>query len=301
MRIVSLLPSATEIVHALGLGESLVAVSQDCDYPPGVRELPTVTASQIDSDRSSRAIDQAVKETAHRGKSLYHLDEDRLEALNPDLVLTQEQCEVCAPAFDDVKDTCRILEGDPQVVSLEAHSLEDILNTIFKVGDLTGARSVADQVVGDLKKRRDDILDAVAGEHPEYEKTLTLEWLDPPYVSGHWVPEMTQLLGLNSFRRPNSPAKQVGLDEIERYDPGLTVLMPCGFGLERTIDEGRNFLQDLNGNDLFGDRIYAVDGSSYFSRPGPRVFEGLAVMAAIVYPSSSKQISPPESAVERLA
>lgn len=302
MRIVSLLPSATEIVFELGLGDRLVAVSGDCDYPPAVEDLPRLTASRLEGGLSSREIDRAVKDHQHGGRSLYHLDADRLDALEPDLVLTQEQCEVCAPDFGTVREACRILEGDPTVVSLEAHSLSDIFGAIRTVGGLAGVDGRAESVVAGLQSRIDDLLAAVEPVG-ETGRILTLEWLDPTYAGGHWIPEMAEKLGFEPLLEPGDRSRELSVDEMVDHDPDCTVLMPCGFGLERTIEAGRSFLASVcekNGCGVFEEDVYAVDGSSYFSRPGPRVVDGFEILARICHPDRVTARSLPDASVEKL-
>lgn len=302
MRIVSLLPSATEILHELGAEDSLVAVSEDCDFPPGTEDLPSVTSSSIDTTGSSREIDEAVKDTQHSGTSIYHLDEERLEEFDPDLVLTQEQCEVCAPSFDEVRETCRLLEGDPDVISLEAHSLSDILDNILTLGEFIGRRAEARRAVRKFRDRRRR-LTRTADQTDPGRKVLCLEWLDPPYVAGHWVPEMVEALGGRPLGQPGEPSREVDYGTVREFDPELVLLMPCGFELDRTVEEGRSWLESPGSKpelSSLAQSVFALDGSSYFSRPGPRVYQGLAVLKQILSASVEVEGQVPENAFVRL-
>ncbi|MDQ7859320.1 MAG: cobalamin-binding protein [Armatimonadota bacterium] len=284
MRIVSLLPSATEIVCALGLGDALVGISHDCDYPAEVLDRRVLSTALVDPSQPSAAIDAAVRDRVHRGTSVYHLDAAGLEALRPDLILTQELCEVCAPSFTEVRRAARVLEGRTRLVSLEPLGLDDILDTIALVGDLTGAARTARALVSDLRAR----IEAVRRLPPPEPRprVLCVEWLDPLFVAGHWVPEMVAIAGgEDGLGRPRASSVTVPWEAVVAYAPELIVLMPCGFDLERTRAEAP-LLARRPGWDALpavrAGRVYATDGSAYFNRPGPRVVGGLEILAALV-------------------
>lgn len=288
MRICSLLPSATEIVFALGLGDQLVAVTHECDHPPEATSLPRITASSINHQGSSgREIHRHISEAVHSGSSVYSLDQAMLERLDPDLLLTQELCDVCAVSYRIVRDAVRMLAGPRKVVSLEPTNLRGILETIEEVAKLNGVPERAEELVKSLTERIDRVAER-AMRAKSSPRVAALEWLDPPFAGGHWVPEMIRLAGgVDCLGEEGSPSREVSWEEIADSDPELVVLMPCGFDLERTITEARNTTFPEQWRSLAAvrnGRVTAVDGSSYFNRPGPRVVDGLEILAEILQP-----------------
>jgi iron complex transport system substrate-binding protein len=293
-RIVSLLPSATEIVCALGLEQDLVGVTHECDYPPSVRGKPVLTRSVLNGTTESHDIDRHIRALVHRGSSIYHLDGERLQELQPDLILTQELCRVCAVSYPIVEQAVRRADGEPQIVSLEPESLADVYGTIETVGRLTGRVDQAQRVVAGLRDRVDAVRSAVAGPPPR--EVVCLEWIDPPFSCGHWTPELVGLAGgrelLGTGRRP---AQMVSLETVATAKPEVVVVMACGFGLERSLDE----LDRLSGAlDDIGDQLWVVDGNAYFSRPGPRLVDSLEILAGILHPGAVA--TPRPDAAQRL-
>jgi iron complex transport system substrate-binding protein len=302
MRIVSLLPSLTEICYALGLGNQLVAVTHECDYPAQARSLPHITRSILPPDlHDSAEIDRQVKMAIEQGKALYELDVDTLKALQPDLILTQELCHVCAVSYDDVKAIASQLEPAPKVVSIEPHTLDDVLDSIEQIGRLTGRQATAGAVVGALRNR----LELVRGhvERTEHrQRVVCLEWLDPPMVAGHWVPEMVHLAGgIDPIGRPGEPSFEITWQDVIDAAPDTIVLMPCGYGLEDAVAEAGQLADAAD--DLPAalevvpavkdDHVYAVDGSGYFNRPGPRVIAGVEILAGILHAELAPGHVPP--------
>ena len=288
-RIVSLLPSATEIVCALGLEDALVGITHECDYPPSVARLPKLTASRISHETMTSAeIDHAVRSQLDGHGSIYHLDEDELRALRPDLILTQELCDVCAVSYKTVEQAAaRISEADVRVVSLEPNTITDILANIQTVGQLTGREAEAERVVAALAARIDALAAAVA-DVERRPRTLMLEWLEPPFAPGHWVPEQVALAGGDhTFGRAGQPSVQTTAEEIRRYAPEVVVLIPCGFYKEDVLralpgarlPEGFAELPAVRAGE-----VWTLDATSYFSRPGPRVVEGAEILARILHP-----------------
>ncbi|MDR7517983.1 MAG: cobalamin-binding protein [Armatimonadota bacterium] len=281
MRIVSLLPSATEIVCALDLGESLVGVSHDCDYPPEVRTRRVLSDAIVSNAMGSADIDAAIRRQVHRGKSVYHLDAQLLAGLEPDLILTQELCQVCAPSFSEVRGATKVLEGRTKIVSLDPHSLEDILETILVVGGLTGAARAAADLVARLRGR----IEEVRRRPPPRPRprVLCLEWLDPLFVAGHWVPEMVQIAGgWDGLGTPGGASTVIEWDQVVAYAPEVIVVAPCGFDLARARAEGSLLAGRPGWDDLPAvrtGRVFLADGSAYFSRPGPRIVRGLEILA----------------------
>ncbi|MBI3968155.1 MAG: cobalamin-binding protein [Chloroflexi bacterium] len=290
MRICSLLPSATEIVCALGLADQLVAVTHECDFPPEAAGKPVVTYSPIHGgNRSSGEIDSLVHQHLHEHRSLYHLDLDLLRQLEPDLILTQELCEVCAVSYAEVQSAVRVLDGSPRLVSLEPKRLADVLDNVRLVGDLTGAAARATELVEQLQARIDRV-SQITEQVDSRPRVFALEWLDPPFAAGHWVPEQIRLAGGTSgIVAEGEPSRQVTWDEIAAFDPQVLVLMPCGFDVERTKRETHLVTDQPQLADLAAARdrrVWMVDANSYFSRPGPRLVDGLETLAWIVHPES---------------
>jgi iron complex transport system substrate-binding protein len=287
-RIVSLLPSATEIVCALGLEDALVGITHECDYPPTVVGLPQLTASRIShATMTSAEIDHAVRSQLDGHGSIYDLDEEEMRALRPDLIITQELCDVCAVSYKLVEQAARLFETDVRVVSLEPNSIEDIFSNIRTVGGLTGREAEAGRVVSELATR----LDALALALSEVEirpRTFVLEWLEPPFAPGHWVPEQIAFAGGDhSFGHAGQPSTTTTPAEIRAYAPERIVLAPCGYYKEDILSaletarlpEGWDELPAVRNSE-----VWAVDATSYFSRPGPRVVEGAEILARIIHP-----------------
>jgi iron complex transport system substrate-binding protein len=300
VRIVSLLPSATEIVCALGLRDELVGVTHECDWPPDVVGLPVMTRDALDiRGATSREIHRRIGDAVHGGSAIYQLDEDALEAADADLILTQELCTVCAVGYREVSDTVRALEMDSTVVSLEPTSVEGILNTIATVGAMTSAEDAAVDVVGRLRERLGAI-ETKAQERRESgfvgPRVVGLEWLDPPFAVGHWVPDQIRRAGgWDLLGHDGDPARETTWDAVVDVDPDLLLLMPCGYHLRETVAEWAatprpDVLEDLSA--IRRGHLIALDGSSYFSRPGPRVVDGIEMLAEIFDPEAFRDLSP---------
>lgn len=287
-RIVSLLPSATEIVCRLGLQEALVGVTHECDYPPDVAGKPRLTASRIaHQTMSSVEIDHAVRSQLDGHGSIYDLDEAQLRALAPDLILTQELCEVCAVSYRVVEQAARRLDAAAAVVSLEPNTLRDILANIRTVGELTGTQAEAEGVIGELRARL-DVLDRSSRELTDRPRTVFLEWLEPPFAPGHWVPEQVAHAGGDaSFGAAGAASRTTTAEEIQAYAPEVIVLAPCGFSIADTLRQLPRARLPAGWARLPAVRagnVWAVDASSYFSRPGPRVVDGAEILARILHP-----------------
>ncbi|MCU0490828.1 MAG: cobalamin-binding protein [Chloroflexaceae bacterium] len=289
MRIVSLLPSTTEIAYALGLGDALVAVTHECDYPPDARRKPVVTSSALDhSHANSAEIDAVVSAQLRDQISIYHLDHALLAQLKPTLILTQELCDVCAVSFATVQRAVRDLGGDPRILSLEPTSMAGIFETIVAVGGVTGREAEAAALVASLNARVAAVQQhtSAASGRP---RVACLEWIDPPFGPGHWLPEMIEFAGGTAgLGRPHQPSTRITWDDVLAFAPEVIVLTPCGFDLERTVLEAETILPTRPGwADLpavRSRRVYAVDGNAYFSRPGPRMVDSLELLASLVQP-----------------
>jgi iron complex transport system substrate-binding protein len=287
-RIVSLLPSATEIVCALGLADSLVGVTHECDYPPEVVGRPVLTASRISHQTmTSREIDHAVRSQLDGHGSIYDLDEKLLAELKPDLILTQELCEVCAVSYREVERAARVFDADVRVVSLEPNTIRDIFSNVRAVGSLTGRDAESVKLVAELSTRLDALAVALT-EVQTRPRTLVLEWLEPPFLPGHWVPEQIAFAGGDpSFGRAGQASTTTTPEEIRDYDPERIVLAPCGYYKEDTLRALADARLPAGWQDLAAvgaGEVWAVDATSYFSRPGPRVVRGAEILARVLHP-----------------
>jgi iron complex transport system substrate-binding protein len=298
MRIVSLLPSATEIVFALGLGDHLVGVSHECDYPPEAATRPAVTRSLLPAGLGQAEVDREVKRLLAEYGTIYELDRELLDRLQPDLILTQRLCYVCAVGYEQVCAAVEALGTGAHIISLEPEGLDDIFDTILTVGRAAGREEVARRLVGKLRARIGQVRARVAGRLPR-PRVLALEWLDPPLAGGHWVPEMVELAGGHDlFGRPREPAVRLDWARVVEADPDVIILMPCGYDLAGALEAARTLTAVPEWEGLRAvrtGRVYAVDGSAYFNRPGPRVVDGVAVLAEVLHPDVCRGIAPPGS------
>jgi iron complex transport system substrate-binding protein len=303
MRIVSLLPSATEIVCALGLVDELVGVTHECDWPPEVAGLPVMTSSVHDLNTvSSGEIHTLVSDAVHGGSSLYALDEAALDAARPDLILTQELCQVCAVSYREVNEVAREIDAAITVVSLEPTSIEGILNTITTVGAMTSAEDEAVELVETLRTRLGIVETRVherRKEGHEAPRVVGLEWLDPPFAVGHWVPEQIRRAGgWDLLGNDGQASRETDWRTVEDVDPEMLILMPCGFHLAGTVAEWERTARPAGWTSIEAVRrgnVFAVDGSAYFSRPGPRVIDGIEMLAEIFDPDAFVETAPPGS------
>ena len=288
MRIVSLLPAATELCYALGLDDDVVGVSPECDFPPGARTKPVVSRSLLAYDgKSSGETSRMVGERLGRGDALYQVDESALRSADPDLILTQGLCEVCAPTLGDVEEVARRLPRIPSIVSLDPHRLDDSLTDLERIGRLCGVEDRAARVIETAHERIAHVAQraATARVRPQ---VVCLEWLDPLFVAGHWVPEMVELAGgIDALAEAEEPSRRVEPEEVIEASPDAAILMPCGFHLDRTAEEAPTVTRERWWGDLpatRSDRVWLVDGSSFFNRPGPRLVDGLEILAHILHP-----------------
>lgn len=288
-RIVSLLPSATEIVCALGFGDHLVGRSHECDFPEGLEDRPVCSSPRLNVDGTSKDIDDQVRDIVRRGLSVYEVREDTLRSLKPDFIVTQTQCEVCAVSEDDVKRAVADWTGTrPEIISLEPNLLEDVWSDVRRVAEALGARHQGDRVVDVLRSRMRAIKDksATIAERPT---VAVIEWIDPLMSAGNWMPELVAMAGgKNLFGETGQHSPWLDLPALRTADPEVILVTPCGFDLERTLEESHS-LESLEGwSDLAavrGGRCYAADGHHYFNRPGPRLAESLEIIAQILHPA----------------
>jgi len=300
VRIVSLLPSATEIVFALGLGDELVGRTHECDYPPEAAAVPVLTADVgARPGATSREIHDRVRAQLHGGSAIYRLDEAALAAAHPDLILTQELCEVCAVGYRQVTEAVRALDAEVTVVSLEPTSLEGIFNTIATVGAYSAAEDEAVGLVELLRERLAAIENRVLERRLDgipARRVACLEWLDPPFAAGHWVPEQVRRAGgWELLGQEGERAVETTWSAVRDVDPEQLLLMPCGLDAAATAAEWVRTPKPEGLEDLRAARageVYALDGSAYFSRPGPRVLDGIALLAELFDPTGFRGFAP---------
>ena len=304
MRIASLLPSATEILFALGLQDEVVGVSPECDYPPAAKGKPVLSRNVIHPDMMSQAeIDAKVRQHLQHAGSLYHIDEEMLAKVEPDIVFTQGLCEVCAASIEDVTSVASRLRPAPRVVSLDPTDLDGVLSVIEVVGRETGREREARSLVESLRAR----LLQVETETWDLDGVPTvacLEWYDPLFNAGHWVPQMVAIAGgADLLAVPGKPSVRIDWRDVVTAAPEVVVLMPCGLDADRASSDASVLTRLPGWRDLPAvrrDEVYAVDGSSYFSRPGPRLVDGVELLAHILHPSAFPK-EWPKTAVRRLA
>jgi iron complex transport system substrate-binding protein len=281
MRIVSLVPSATEMLFALGLGSDLIAVTHECDYPPPARELPRVTRDVLPPGLSSAEIDAAVKERTLAGQSIYELDAEALHELRPDLIVTQALCSVCAVSYDDVRTIADEIPTHPQVISLDPHTLGEVLGDARTLAQATDCQDAAVEFVRDAAARIDRV--RVAVRDAKRPRVAALEWLDPPFAAGHWTPQLIDYAGgQDVLGFAGEPSEQRTWDEVAISQPDIVIVMPCGYDAEIAHREAEMHRDELVA--LGAGEVVAVDASSYFSRPGPRIVDGLELLAHILHP-----------------
>jgi len=297
VRIVSLVPSATEILFRLGAGDEVVGVTYACDFPPEAREKPVVVYPRYDTTRlPPREIDRLISEAYKKGEDLYIVDRRLLSELKPDLILAQGLCDVCAATPDSVEGAIRSLSPQPRVLTLHPHSVEEILADILKVGEAVGRGREANELVAQSREEIDCVAERVKGLHVK--RTFFMEWPDPPFCSGHWVPEMIEIAGGVDFGLKSSPSRRVEPEEIVRFSPDIIICGPCGFGLE----EARLAAEKLAEQYWVGEtpasqngEIYAVDASIYFSRHGPSAVKGITILGEIIHGDIFRGVAPRDS------
>jgi iron complex transport system substrate-binding protein len=281
VRIVSLVPSATEMLFALGLGDEVTAVTHECDHPAAARELPKVTRDVIGPGLSAAEIDRAVRDLTEEGRAIYVLDEAALRGLKPDLIVTQALCAVCAVSYEDVKAVAGRLDPEPKVISLDPHTLGEMLGDVRVLAQATDSRDAGVDLVQDAAARIDRVRLAVRDAPPV--PVAALEWLDPVFVAGHWTPQLIEYAGgIDVLGLPGENSEVRSWEEVRAAAPEVVVVMPCGYDAERALEEAYDYQDKLEA--LGARRVVAVDASAYFSRPGPRLVDGLELLAHILHP-----------------
>ena len=282
MRIVSLVPHATELLFALGLGGDVVGVTHECDHPPAALEVEHVTRDVLPPGLGPREIDAAVRERTLNGDAIYELDRDALEALDPDLIVTQALCPVCAVSYEEVAEIAAELPSRPRVISLDPHTLGEALGDVRTVAEATGARDAGVDLLQEAAARIDRVrLGTRAATRP---RVAAVEWLDPVFIAGHWTPQLIELAGGEDvIGMAGEPSQTVSWEELGAAAPDVVVAMPCGYDAERAHAEALAYAEPLRA--LGAARVVAVNASAYFSRPGPRLSEGVALLATILHPT----------------
>jgi iron complex transport system substrate-binding protein len=281
MRIVSLVPSATETLFALGLGSEVAAVTHECDHPPEALDLPKVTRDVIGPGLAPDEIDRAVRALTEQGRAIYELDEDRVRALAPDLIVTQALCAVCAVSFDDVRALAERMDPAPEVIALDPHTLGEALGDIRTLAGATGRKDAGVALVEGAARRIDRVRLAVRAARPV--SVAALEWLDPVFTAGHWTPQLIEYAGgVDVLGLPGEHSEQRSWEDVAAARPEVVVVMPCGYDAERALAEAEEYADELAA--VGARRIVAVDAAAYFSRPGPRLVDGLELLAGILHP-----------------
>jgi iron complex transport system substrate-binding protein len=292
MRIVSLVPHATELLFALGLGPEVVGVTHECDHPPAALYRERVTRDVLSPGLNAAEIDEAVRERTLRGEAIYELDAEALAALEPDLIVTQALCPVCAVSYEEVAELAGKLPSGPRVIALDPKTLGESLKDVSTVADATGRRRQGVELARDARARVEEVKAAVGGQPRP--RVAALEWLDPVYAAGHWTPELIGLAGGEDvLGLPGEPSRILSWEAVARAEPEIVVVMPCGYDARRAHAEAVAHARELATLDA---RVVAVNASAYFSRPGPRLIDGLEQLAHIVHPERA-----PDATGEALA
>ena len=296
-RIVSFLPSATELIYELGCQEKLYGVTHECKYPKDACAKPKVINTVINSEElSSKEIDSTTCKLLKEGKDIFILEEDNLKKANPDLIISQETCEVCAAYTNQVNKAVKILEKKPILHSMDPHNVKEILESITKVGEILELSQKASQIKESLEKR----IAKIEEKKVEKQKVLAIEWIEPFFTAGHWVPEMIEIAGgKNMISKTGDHSRRLGIEEIIESNPDIIILMPCGFDTKRTIKE---YLKILKNNTIWNSldavrkgRVFAVDANSFFSKPSIRTVEGIEILAKIIQPENFQNLKVSEN------
>lgn len=287
-QIVSFLPSATEMACALGLTDQLVGITHECDYPPEIKGKPVVVRNALPIETmTQREVDTAVAERMRQGASLYEVDENLLRELAPDLILTQDLCQVCAPSGNEVSHALNLLTKKPQILWLTPNSLAEIAANLRELGEATGRDEEAEALILSGRARLESIASATR-DLPHRPRVFCLEWMDPVFGSGHWVPEMVRIAGgVDSLSREGKDSERISWEDVLNWAPEVLIITPCGFNLEKVIEESQRLVNYPGWFELpavRNGRVYAVDANSYFARPGPRVVDGTELLAHLVHP-----------------
>lgn len=295
-RIASFLPSATEILYELGAGDQIVGVTHECDYPEEAKSKPRVIKSSFDHTKmSSKEIDNQISNMMQSGSDIYLLDEQILKKSSPDLIIGQGLCDVCSPASKEISKAVSILNKKPEVVILDPHNVDDILSDILQIGKHVGKTEQAQNLISSSQKRIEYVKTNSTTSRP---KVLCIEWLDPLFTAGHWVPQMVEIAGgINGISATGERSRRMKIEEAIEFEPDIIVLMPCGFGINRIQKEYPKLASNVQWKSIpavQNNRVFAVDANSYFSKPGPRTVTGIEVLAKIIHPEAFLHLKIPD-------
>jgi len=302
-RIVSFLPSATELLYEFGVQDKLYGVTHECNYPLDAASKPQVINSVINSDKlTSKEIDTMTCQLINDGKDIFVLNEKNLIKADPDLIISQDMCEVCAAYTDQVNKAVKILQRKPIIHSMDPHNLQKIINSVTELGKILGEETKAKEIIDSLEKRIQNIKKLQNNKRP---KVLAIEWIEPFFTAGHWVPEMIQIAGGNNMiSKIGEHSRRLDIQEIIKSDPDMIIMMPCGFDTKRTIVEYNNILKEnQKWNSLTAvknNRIFAVDANSFFSKPSIRTIDGLEILAKIIQPENFEFLKVPEESFSQI-
>jgi iron complex transport system substrate-binding protein len=307
--IISFLPSATEILYELGAASQIRGVTHECNYPKEAKLKPRIINSSFDSSMmSSKEIDNKIIELVSNGKDIYIINDHFLKELKPDIIIAQGICEVCSPFTKEIKRAVSILGYKPKVIILDPHNISNILDNIYEIAKSVGKIKEGQNLIRTLEYKINRIKKITELKNAEnLSRILCLEWLDPFFTSGHWVPEMVEIAGgINGLSKPKEQSRRTSIEEIKKFDPDKIILMPCGFNIDRTIKEYKNNIP-LNENQewnnlraIKNNELYVVDAGSYFSKPGPRTITGIEILAKIISSNEFEHITIPENSYSKL-
>ena len=303
-RIVSFLPSATELLYEFGVDDKLFGVTHECKYPEGAKLKPQVISSVINSDDlSSNEINTVTCTLLNEGKNIFELNKENLIDANPDLIISQETCEVCAAYTNQVKSALEILPNKPELYSMDPHNLQEIIQSVTKLGQILNKEKKSVEIVNSLERRIQHIQNS---EKKPIPKVLAIEWIEPFFTAGHWIPQMIEFAGgINLISKSGEHSRRMDMDEVVNSEPDIIILMPCGFDTDRTVQEYEsilhnnpvwNSLQAIKNN-----QIYAVDANSFFSKPSIRTIDGLEILAKIIQPEKFKNLIVPDNSFSKIS
>ncbi len=301
-RIVSFLPSATELLYELGAEKNLVGVTHECTYPEQAKTKLRIINSVFDPETmTSKQIDDKVSELAKNGKDIFTVDEENLREANPDLIVAQGTCAVCSAYTNEVNKALQILQQRPQVIVLDPHTIEEILDSVIEIAQKIGKEKEGKKLIESLRKR----IDFVKSKDVKRKKILCIEWIEPFFTSGHWIPQMIEIAGgVNAISVTGEHSRRMTIGEVEKADPDIIVMMPCGFDTKRTASECTEILQSnqrwKNLRAIRDNQVFAVDANSYFSKPSIRTITGIEILAKIIHPHEFSDIKTPENSFKQL-
>jgi len=301
-RIVSFLPSATELLYEFGVQDNLYGVTHECNYPLDAASKPQVINSIINSDElTSKEIDTMTCQLLNDGKDIFVLNEKNLKEASPDLIISQETCEVCAAYTDQVDKAIQILQRRPILHSMDPHNLQEIINSVTELGKILGKETKAKEIIDSLEKRIQNVKKLKNNTRP---RVLAIEWIEPFFTAGHWVPEMIQIAGgINMISKIGEHSRRLDIQEIIDSDPDIIIMMPCGFDTKRTISEYNILKENKKWNSLKAvknNQIFAVDANSFFSKPSIRTIDGLEILAKIIQPENFESFKAPEGSFSQI-